>query len=396
MNRQEHLLPEPPEHNSSDPLPQELQDLRSQIDSLDAQLLEVLALRNQVVSRVAGVKKKHQIPIRDRARETAILNDRKSTCHTLGLSDSVVENLYRVLLTASREHQADLGTEAPTSLERRTVAIVGGHGGMGRLFAKLFESVDQEVLLADLDTSLTPVEAAKRADAVLISVPMRATVEAIKLIGPACRDDGLLFDVTSTKSEPVAAMIAHSNCDVIGTHPMFGPSVNTLQEQRVVLVNGRLRENSPWPGWLTSCLKARGMLILESDAEEHDRSMGIVQVLTHLSTQVLGLAMARLGVPITETMRFASPVYLIGLIMTARHFCQSSELYGAIHMSNPNQPEVAHVFSQCLAEWLDSIKDKNQAEFDQLFAEARGFFGDFSDQALTQSTHLIDRLVERG
>ena len=158
----------------------------------------------------------------------------------------------------------------------------------------------------------------------------------------------------------------------------------------------RLRENSPWPGWLTSCLKARGMLILESDAEEHDRSMGIVQVLTHLSTQVLGLAMARLGVPITETMRFASPVYLIGLIMTARHFCQSSELYGAIHMSNPNQPEVAHVFSQCLAEWLDSIKDRNQGEFDQLFAEARRFFGDFSDQALTQSTHLIDRLVERG
>ncbi|MAJ46294.1 MAG: bifunctional chorismate mutase/prephenate dehydrogenase [Planctomycetes bacterium TMED75] len=396
MKRQESLLSKTPDHISTPPLPQELLDLRKQIDRLDSQLLEVLAQRNHVVSRVAGVKKKHQIPIRDRERETSILQDRKSTCQTLGLSDSVVENVYRVLLTASRERQADLGTEVPDNLSQRTVAVIGGHGGMGKLFANLFESVGQEVLLADLDTTLTPTEAASRADAVLISVPMRATVEVIRKIGPSCRKDGLLFDVTSTKVEPVEEMIQNSCCDVIGTHPMFGPSVNTLQEQRVVLVHGRLRENSPWPNWLSRCLKARGMLILESDAEEHDRSMGIVQVLTHLSTQVLGLAMARLGVPITQTMRFASPVYLMGLIMTARHFCQSSELYGAIHMSNPNQPEVARAFSQSLTDWLESVKNKDQEEFDRLFTEAHNFFGDFSDQALTQSTHLIDRLVERG
>ena len=124
--------------------------------------------------------------------------------------------------------------------------------------------------------------------------------------------------------------------------------------------------------------------------------MGIVQVLTHLSTQVLGLAMSRLGVPIAQTMQFASPVYLIGLIMTARHFCQSSDLYGSIHMSNPNQPEVAEAFSSSLEDWLRAVNTRDQTEFDRLFTEADSFFGEFSDEALKLSTHLIDRVVERG
>lgn len=382
--------------DSKNPLPEELLELRSRIDGVDRELLEVLARRKELVSSVAEVKKRHQVPIRDRNREAEILEDRRARCTDLGLPNPVIENLYRVLLTASREHQADLGTEVPLELEPRTVAIIGGNGGMGQLFKRLFESVGQEVILSDLDTTLTPMEAASRADATMVSVPIRATEEVIRQIGPCCREDALLFDVTSTKTRPVEQMLASSTCDVIGTHPMFGPSVNSLQEQRVVLVEGRLRPDSSWSKWLRCCLHARGMLIIDSTCQEHDRSMGIVQVLTHLSTQVLGLAMSRLGVPIAQTMQFASPVYLIGLIMTARHFCQSSDLYGSIHMSNPNQPEVAEAFSSSLEDWLRAVNTRDQTEFDRLFAEADSFFGEFSDEALKLSTHLIDRVVERG
>ena len=389
-------MEESEQETQSTPPPPELLELRDQIDAIDADLLTTLSRRTELVAQVARVKKRYRVPIRDRTREAEILKDRRARSATLGLPHQVIENLYRVLLTASREYQADLGTEIPTELETQTIAIIGGHGGMGQLFKRLFESVGQEVLLSDQETSLTPEDAASRADAIMISVPIRATTEVIRKVGPCCREDSLLFDVTSTKVQPIHEMIRSSRCDVLGTHPMFGPSVNTLQEQRVVLVHGRIRENSPWPNWLESCFRARGMRVLESTAEEHDRSMGIVQVLTHLSTQVLGLAMARLGVPITQTMQFASPVYLIGLIMTARHFCQSSELYGAIHMANPNQPEVAEAFATSLADWLQAVKDQDQSEFDRLFAETDEFFGDFSSEALRQSSHLIDRLVERG
>ncbi len=384
--------------NESDPSnpPPELLELRDRIDTLDRDLLRLLSQRGALIERVAKVKRAHRVPIRDRTREREILHDRRARCDDLGLSCETVESLYRVLLTASRERQADLGAGVPESLESRSVAIIGGRGGMGTMFRGLFESVGQQVMVADRETTLRPAEAAARAEVVVISVPIDCTADVIREVGPSCREDGLLCDLTSIKAEPIRAMLQHAPGDVIGTHPMFGPSVNTLQEQRIVVVPARLAPGSGWRDWLEGCLLARGLRVLESTAEEHDRSMGIVQVLTHLSTQALGLAMARLGVPISETLRFASPVYLVGLLMTARHFGQDPGLYGSIHMSNPEQPEVAEAMDSSLRDWLQAIERRDQPHFDRLFAEAARFFGPFSEEALRESAHLIDRLVERG
>ena len=253
-----------------------------------------------------------------------------------------------------------------------------------------------EFVIADVDTRLTASEAARGADAIMISVPIRSTIEVIRAVGPECREDALLFDVTSTKTDPVRAMCDSSSCNVIGTHPMFGPGVNTLQEQRIVMVPGREHEGSDWESWLRTSLRARGLNILEATAEEHDRSMSIVQVLTHFSTEVLGLAMARLSVPVEDTLKFASPVYLIELLMTARHFCQSGDLYGAIHMTNPNRKLIVKAFQDSINTWHQAVASEDQEAFSKLFDECDSYFGSFSERAMEQSGHLIDRLVERG
>ena len=266
---------------------------------------------------------------------------------------------------------------------------------MGQLFAKLFEDLGQEVLVADLDTTLTPQEAAQRAQVVLVSVPIDTTVQVIKELGPHVREDGLFSDLTSTKTGPIETMLAHSRSDVIGLHPMFGPGVHTLQEQRVGLVPGRGHDGSPWPEWLRTCLLARGFSLLDSTAEDHDRAMAIVQVLTHFSTEVLGLAMARSGVPVQQTLEFASPVYLIELVMTARHFCQSAELYGEIHLANPNGKDIVRAFSESLEAWREAVEAGDLVAFERLFEETHAFFGEHSEEAMEQSSYLIDRFIER-
>ena len=168
-------------------VPGELQTLRDEIDQIDNRILDLLGQRKDIVSKVADVKRRHQLKVRDRTREATLLEDRRLRCQNLGLRKEVIESLYRVVLTASRDHQAALGTEVPMDLKRRTVAVIGGHGGMGQLFAKLFEDLGQDVLVADLDTTLTPVEAAQRAQVVLVSVPMDATPQLIKELGPHVR-----------------------------------------------------------------------------------------------------------------------------------------------------------------------------------------------------------------
>ena len=83
------------------------------------------------------------------------------------------------------------------------------------------------------------------------------------------------------------------------------------------------------------------------------------------------------------------------LLMAARHFAQSSELYASIQMNNPETTRVFDALQQAGSELRTIVLDKDRESFDALFAEVHEHFGNFSEQALEQSSFLIDRLVER-
>ncbi len=366
--------------------------LRAMIDALDHDLLHLLARRNALVGEVAQYKREHGLEIRDFTRERELLDDRRGRATHLGLSAEMIESMFRLMLWASRDRQAALRAEVPLDVEPRTVAIVGGRGGMGRCLAGLFGDLGHAVMIADVDTTLTPAEAAGVADVVVISVPIDCTVDVIRDLAPRVRPDALLMDVTSIKAAPLAAMLEHCPGSVVGTHPLFGPSVHSVQGQRMVLTPGR---GDAWLAWLKQMLHARGLALLETSAEAHDQAMAIVQVLTHFSTEVMGRTLANLNVDMAETLAFTSPIYLLEMLMTARHFAQSPQLYASIQMSNPQTGDVTGAFVAAAEEVRRLSQSGDHAGFEAMFEDVRAFFGDFTTQALEQSDFLIDRLVER-
>ncbi len=376
---------------SSEPRP--LPVLRAMIDALDRDLLQIMARRMALVAEVAAYKRRHGVRIRDAVRERDVLRDRHERAVELGLPAGEIESIFRVLLRSSRDHQAALRAEIPLNEPSRTVAIIGGHGKIGRLMARLFADLGHQLLLVDRDTALTAADAAAAADVTVISVPIEHTEAVIGMVGPHVREDALLMDVTSIKDAPVQAMLASTRGSVVGTHPMFGPSVHTLQGQRMVVCRAR---GDQWADWVVRTFAARGLVITETTPAQHDRAMSVVQVLTHFQTQVQGVTLARLGVPLAETMPFTSPAYLLELYVAARHFAQDPGLYGPIEMRNPRSADVTAAFSTAADELARVIADGDQASFTRLFDEVRQFFGDFTAEALEQSSFLIDRIVERS
>jgi chorismate mutase/prephenate dehydrogenase len=379
---------------SPNQVPEALLPLRNKIDDIDHKILALLAERNSVVEQVAEVKKTTGFGIRDFIRESALLEDRGSVANSIGLRSEVIESLFRVILWASRDRQASLGAEMPKKMEPKQIAIIGGNGGMGQVLQKLFEDFGHTVVCADLNTKITNIEAAQHADVVVISVPIAATTEVIKEVGPHCKPNALLLDVTSTKTEPLNAMLENFSGSVIGTHPLFGPSVHSLQGQRIALVCSR--DLNEWEDWLCSIFKARGLSVLVTTAQEHDRAMGIVQVLTHQTTEVLGRTIEKLDVDVQKTLEFTSPIYLMELLMTARHFAQSSELYASIQMNNPETGKILQALQDAGNELRDVVLSNDRVAFSKIFDDVHNHFGSFSEQALEQSSFLIDRLVERG
>jgi chorismate mutase/prephenate dehydrogenase len=84
------------------------------------------------------------------------------------------------------------------------------------------------------------------------------------------------------------------------------------------------------------------------------------------------------------------------LLMAARHFAQSADLYASIQMNNPETGHILDVLNQTGNELRRMVIQKDREGFRKMFSEVHDHFGDFSEQALEQSSFLIDRLVERG
>lgn len=379
-------------NDSTDNPAESLEQLRAKIDHIDHAILEQLTRRNELITKVAHHKRQHQINIRDFNREREILDDRCHRADSMGLRSELIESLFRLVMWGSRDRQAALRAEVPLDIEPKTIAVIGGKGGMGTCIASLFTELGHRVLIADVNTELSTEQAAQQADVVIISVPIDATEEVIRQVGPLVREDALMMDVTSIKTKPVETMMECCRGSVIGTHPLFAPSVHSLQGQRVVLCPGR---GDAWKAWLKQMLRARGLVLMDSTPQDHDRAMSIVQVLVHFSTEVMGQTLSQLGVGIEETLQFTSPVYLMELLMTARHFAQAPELYASIEMSNPDTSRVTDAYIQSAKQLQTVLAQQDRKQFVKLFEQTCEYFGPFTLQALEQSSFLIDRLVER-
>ncbi|HKG91408.1 MAG TPA: prephenate dehydrogenase/arogenate dehydrogenase family protein, partial [Gemmatimonadaceae bacterium] len=247
--------------------PRPLAVLRAMIDALDRDLLQTAARRMALVAEVAAYKRLHGLHVRDPQRERELIADRVRRAEELGLPRGEVESIFRLLLRASRDHQSALRAEVATDAQPRTVAVIGGRGRIGQVLARLFEDLGHSVIVADLDSEMSAADAAAAADVTVISVPIGVTEEVIRAVGPHVPEDGLLMDVTSIKAAPVAVMLASTRASVVGTHPMFGPSVHTLQGQRVVVCRAR---GNAWADWVAQSFVARGLVVTETTPEQHD------------------------------------------------------------------------------------------------------------------------------
>lgn len=225
------------------------------------------------------------------------------------------------------------------------IGIIGGTGGIGKWFAEFFRGEGYVTHVTGRTTGMGLPELARRCSVIFVSVPIAVTVDVIRDIGPLMGRGDLLADFTSLKAEPLRAMLGHSRCEVVGTHPLFGPDVHSLSGQNVILCPGRGRK---WIGWLRRTFKKGGAVITETGPEEHDRKMAAVQVLSHLGTIAMGLVLKGLGERTGDLEKFSTPVFR-ERFRTIEKVFGHPELYTELIRRNPASPHVLSLYQQELS-----------------------------------------------
>jgi prephenate dehydrogenase len=274
-------------------------------------------------------------------------------------------------------------------MKLQTVGIIGGKGLMGSFFAKFFKELGFKVLVSDINTKLTNKELAKKSDIVFFSVPINLTEKVIKEVLPLTRADQLLLDCTSLKMIPMKEMMK-SKAQVIGLHPMFRASSLNLKKQKIVMCIGRAKPETI--KIVTSWFTNKGATVVKMTAKEHDKLMSIIQSLLHFHTIVLGHTISRLGIPIKETLKTASPIYKLEMDMIGRIFSQDPLLYGAISMFNPESKRAIATLLDETKKMAIVVSKKDLSKFKKSFVETSNFLGNFKDEAFEEINTLLTHL----
>ncbi len=281
------------------------------------------------------------------------------------------------------------------------ILILGGTGDTGSWFARYFKEKGFDVAVwgpngkTDVAARLgvrfahDMTKEVEDSDIVLLSVPIGKTAEIARQVAPKMRAGSLLMDVASLKSESVKAMktYAPKGVEVLGTHPMFGPTMPAMKGQTIIFTPVP-RKSKKWLPVIRELFESDGARIELLSPEEHDEIMAVVQALTHFAYIGIGATLNALDFDVEKSRKFMSPVYEIMIDFVGRILDQNPELYAAIQ-KNPKAMRVRQTFvSECMR--LCEIADaKNQEAFKRIMHEAAMHFGE-THEALVRSDRLIN------
>ncbi|MGD8199694.1 bifunctional chorismate mutase/prephenate dehydrogenase [Ornithinimicrobium sp. W1679] len=370
---------------SQDPVTEPLAGLRAQIDEVDAQLIDLLARRLELVGQVGEVKGRHGLPIYAPDRERAMIEAKRAMAQERGVPADLVEDVLRRCMRAAYTHEKSMGfTRQQPDLG--PVVVVGGGGRMGALFSRMLTLSGYEVRVVEREDAPQQVaETLAGAGMVLVSVPIHDTVDVVRSL-PQLPPDCLLVDLTSTKTEVMAAMLAAHPGPVLGLHPMFGPDVDSLAKQVVAAVPGRDAQAS---AWLLDQIRLWGARVHEIGAEDHDALMGLIQAQRHFSTFAYGWHLAHEDHDLTELLALSSPIYRLELVMVGRLFAQDADLYYDIITASPRSVALLERYHDRFDECLDLLRRGEREEFVARFAEIGAWFGGHAERFLTESRTLL-------
>jgi prephenate dehydrogenase len=285
------------------------------------------------------------------------------------------------------------------------VLIIGGTGEMGQWFTPFFKNHGYEVVVwgssgkvevaermgvefaSDLDAAIST------SDIVIVTVPINITERVISETAPKMKSGSLLMDFTSLKVGPTEAMkkYAPEDVEILGTHPMFGPSIPSLHGQIFILtpINGRCDK---WFPVMRSLFEDNGAHIEVITPAEHDRFVSVVQGLTHFAYITIGTTFDALDFSVNESRRFMSPVYDIMLDFVGRILGQNPYLYAYIQMENPEVLKVHDAFMNQCSEMSSIVRKKDVEAFTNKMKDAAVHFGDTAS-ALRRSDKLINSKI---
>ncbi|RUO78873.1 bifunctional chorismate mutase/prephenate dehydrogenase [Idiomarina tyrosinivorans] len=370
------------------PQAKKLQQFRQKIDQLDQQLVELLAQRVEVAAEIGLLKQQLGQPVYVPEREQQLLEQRRAEAERRGLNPNLLEDVLRRVIEES--YLTQLQRQPAISGDRqRLIVIVGAAGRLGRRFQQWFQQSGYRVHGLELGSEALTEELAQTAQLVLVCTPM-ADIAAVLAQLPPLAADCVVADIGSSKSEPLKQMLTAHSGPVLGMHPMFGPNIEHLARQRLIVCHGRQPQHYQW---LLQQFQLWGAECIEMPAAEHDQAMAWVQGMRHLTQLSYASHLVEQQVDIEQLAELSSPLQQLQLLTLARLFQQHGKLYQEILFAQQQRLPMFRTFIDHFENWLKLVEDADAESFIAQFEKLKAHLATELDRVVRTQPGLSQRLV---
>ncbi len=315
-----------------------LDELRSNLTSVDSRLIELIAERQQLAGEIGRNKQSTGRATRDFEREKDVLGMARQQAKSLSIDPNVAEDVMRTLIRSSLTSQERDRVVAEGKGDGRRVLVIGGAGKMGGWFVDFFASQGFAITIADTSIDDAPNQfsnwqgAGVDYDVIVVATPLAVSGRILSDLAEQ-KPAGLIFDIGSLKT-PLREGLERLNdagCRVTSLHPMFGPETELLSGRHLIFVDAGSAEATTAAKELFSATMVDE---LDMDLDDHDRLIAYVLGLSHALNIAFFTALADSGEAVPHLAKLSSTTFDAQLLVAALVAQDNPYLYFEIQKLN--------------------------------------------------------------
>jgi len=270
----------------------------------------------------------------------------------------------------------------------KKVTIIGGSGGMGKVFGKLLKKYGFRITLNARNLEKLKIaahelgvyyessllESVRDADIIIVSIPITSTVNMLQEISPLLKKDALLIDITSLKgivANVMEKIIKRFEINCLSLHPMFGPGIIDMKGYiMIVLRVGGTENYDNLVNEFLSIFKLEGLIITETSPEIHDRRIALTLGVPHMFNILFLTLIKRSNETLTELTKYTGTTFLLQKVFAESIIQREMDMFAEIQMENQEFLKVLDSLEILIGDYKKIIQNKNKHKFSHIFMEA--------------------------
>lgn len=354
-----------------------LEKLRAELSAVDAELVELIARRQAVVTRIGQFKQNHGTATRDFKREKDVLDMARAQAARLEVDPELAEQIMATLIRSSLTSQEKRRVVAEGKGDGRTVLVIGGAGKMGAWFVDFFRSQGFATDVAD--TLLQPApgvfddwrQAGVDYDVIVVAAPLAASASILEELANY-RPAGLVFDIGSLKTPLRSGLdaLVSAGCKVTSLHPMYGPDTQLLSGRHLIVVDvGSSAATREAKELFSSTMVEQ----LDMGLDDHDRMIAYVLGLSHALNIAFFTALAESGEAAPKLAKLSSTTFDAQLLVSAAVARDNPHLYFEIQKLNEFGMEPLDALCESAARIREVVAAGDESGFVELMQKGREY-----------------------